>query len=146
LHTEQPELSPAEAQRVVRQGVERGLGAREESSHEVRAIRTLWITAVKTLLAGQCSTVRGSCPYCGGRVELKGCGQAPAFKPTASDVRNLMTLMREIEAEERAKEEEAQADKRSIDEVAHSVAAQLEQLGGLELLASLAQLLQTEAA
>ena len=134
------EMPLPDARRIVRKGIDTGLGARApEQSQEIRAVRTLWITAVKTLLAGQCSTVRGSCPFCGGRVELQGCGQAPNFKPSAADVKSLMTLMREVEAEERAKDQEAAADRRTLDEVAHSVAAQLEQLGGLELLAALVE-------
>lgn len=135
------EMPLQEARRVVRKGIDAGLGSTRapEQSQEIRAVRTLWITAVKTLLAGQCSTVRGSCPFCGGRVELQGCGQAPNFKPSAADVKSLMTLMREVEAEERAKEQEAAADRRTVDEVAHSIAVNLEQLGGLELLAALVE-------
>jgi len=132
------EMPVQEARRVLKKGIDSGLGTRgAEQSQEARAVRTLWVTAVKTLLAGQCSTVRGACPFCGGRVELQGCGQAPNFNPSASDVKSLMTLMREVEADERAKEQEAAADRRTLDEVAHSIAAQLEQLGGLELLSTL---------
>jgi len=133
------EMSAQDARRIVRRGMDAGLGGRAEPSQEIRAVRTLWVTAVKTLLAGQCTTVKGTCPYCNARVELPGCGQAPNFKPSAADVKSLMTLMREVEADERAKEQEAAADRRTLDEVAHSIAAQLEQLGGLELLVAIAE-------
>ena len=145
---EEDPTEPAQAQRIVRRGMEQGLGHRdakpEGKSQEARAVRRLWVTAVKTILSNQCDVVRGVCPHCKSHVELPGCGQAPNFKPSTSDVERMMRLMKEIEAEERAKEEEAD-DRRSLEEVANSIARHLEQLGGLDLLTNMAQALCTDS-
>jgi len=103
----------------------------------LEAARELATSAVRSMLAHPCDVVRGTCPACARPVALQGCGQAPDYAPSVSDVARMQRFERELVTEDSLVRAEAEDAERPVAEVAAGAARLLEQLGGFGALAEL---------